>query len=73
MLILAKFESGHSADAIIIDNVVSYICLGDGDYMVTYEDPKQNYDLFDIPKPKEKPQKTEEELINDLENYIKGV
>lgn len=48
MLILAKFESGHSADAIIIDNVVSYICLGDGDYMVTYEDPKQNYDLFDI-------------------------
>ena len=48
MLILAKFESGHSADAIIIDNVVSYICLGDGDYMVTYEDQKQNYDLFDI-------------------------
>ena len=48
MLILAKFESGHSADAIIIDNVVSYICLGDGDYMVTYEEPKQNYDLFDI-------------------------
>lgn len=48
MAILAKFESGHSADAIIIDNVVSYICLGDGDYMVTYEDPKQNYDLFDI-------------------------
>ena len=30
-------------------------------------------DLFDIPKPKEKPQKTEEELIDDLENYIKGV
>lgn len=48
MLILAKFESGHSADAIIINNVVSYICLGDGDYMVTYEEPKQNYDLFDI-------------------------
>ena len=48
MLILAKFESGHSADAIIIDNVVSYICLGDGDYMVTYEEPEQNYDLFDI-------------------------
>lgn len=30
-------------------------------------------DLFDIPREKEKPQKTEEELINDLENYIKGV
>lgn len=30
-------------------------------------------DLFDIPKEKEKPQKTEEELIDDLENYIKGV
>ena len=29
--------------------------------------------LFDIPKEKERPQKTEEELINDLENYIKGV
>ena len=29
-------------------------------------------DLFDIPKEKEKPQKTEEELINDFENYIKG-
>ena len=30
-------------------------------------------DLFDIPKPKEKPQKTKEELIDDFENYIKGV
>lgn len=30
-------------------------------------------DLFDIPKEKTKPQKTEEELIDDLENYIKGV
>lgn len=29
--------------------------------------------LFDIPKEKEKPQKTEEELIDDFENYIKGV
>ena len=29
--------------------------------------------LFDIPKEKEKPQKTEEELINEFENYIKGV
>ena len=30
-------------------------------------------DLFDIPKEKEKPQMSEEELINDFENYIKGV
>lgn len=30
-------------------------------------------DLFDIPKEKEKPQITEEELIDDFENYIKGV
>lgn len=30
-------------------------------------------DLFDIPKEKEKPQKTEEELINEFENYVKGV
>lgn len=30
-------------------------------------------DLFDIPKEKEKPQKTKEELIDDFENYIKGV
>ena len=30
-------------------------------------------DLFDIPREKEKPQKTKEELIDDFENYIKGV
>jgi len=30
-------------------------------------------DLFEIPKEKEKPQKTKEELIDDFENYIKGV
>lgn len=29
--------------------------------------------LFDIPKQKEKPQKSKEELIDDFENYIKGV
>lgn len=29
-------------------------------------------ELFDIPKPKEKPQKSEEELINEFEDYIKG-
>ena len=30
-------------------------------------------DLFEIPKEKGKPQMSEEELINDFENYIKGV
>jgi len=30
-------------------------------------------DLFDIPKEKEKPQKTEEEIIDEFENYIEGV
>ena len=30
-------------------------------------------DLFDIPKPKEKPQKSKEELIEDFEKYVKGV
>lgn len=30
-------------------------------------------DLFEIPKRKEKPQKTKDELIGDFENYIKGV
>ena len=30
-------------------------------------------DLFDIPKEKEKPQISQEELINDFENYVKGV
>lgn len=30
-------------------------------------------DVFDIPKEKEKPRMTEEELINDFENYVKGV
>lgn len=30
-------------------------------------------DVFDIPKEKEKPIMTEEELINDFENYVKGV
>ena len=48
MLVLATFEKGHSADMILIDNVFSYICLGDGDYVVTYEDPKQDYEMFDI-------------------------
>lgn len=28
--------------------------------------------LFDIPKAEEKPQKSEEELIEEFENYIKG-
>jgi hypothetical protein len=30
-------------------------------------------DLFDIPKAKVRPQKTQEELMDDFENYIKGV
>ena len=30
-------------------------------------------DLFEIPKEKGKPQMSEEELIEDFENYIKGV
>lgn len=30
-------------------------------------------DLFDIPKEKEKPQKTKEELIDDFEKYVKRV
>lgn len=30
-------------------------------------------DLFEIPKEKVKPQISEEELIEDFENYIKGV
>ena len=30
-------------------------------------------DLFDIPKAKEKPQMSEEELIEDFEKYVKGV
>ena len=30
-------------------------------------------DLFDIPKPKEKYRATKEELIEDFENYVKGV
>jgi hypothetical protein len=29
--------------------------------------------LFDIPREKEKPQKTQEELIDEFENYVKGV
>ena len=29
--------------------------------------------LFDIPKEKEKPQKSKEELINEFEDYVKGV
>ena len=29
--------------------------------------------LFDIPKEKERPIKSKEELIDDFENYIKGV
>lgn len=29
--------------------------------------------LFDIPKKEQKPQKNKEELIEDFENYIKGV
>lgn len=30
-------------------------------------------EIFDIPKEKKKLQKSKEELIDDLENYIKGV
>jgi hypothetical protein len=30
-------------------------------------------DLFDIPKIKEEPKMTEEELIIDFEKYVKGV
>ena len=30
-------------------------------------------DLFDIPREKEKPLKTKEELIDEFENYVKGV
>ena len=30
-------------------------------------------DLFDIPKEKVKPQKTQEELMEEFENYVKGV
>ena len=30
-------------------------------------------DLFDIPKAQEKPQKSKEELINEFEDYVKGV
>lgn len=29
--------------------------------------------LFEIPHEKEKPKKSKEELIDDFENYIKGV
>lgn len=29
--------------------------------------------LFDIPKPKEKPRFSKEELVEDFDNYVKGV
>ncbi len=48
MLLLIKIEKGHSADMVMIDNVTSYLCLGNGMYGITYKDPKQNYELFDI-------------------------
>ena len=48
MLIFAKFEQGHSADMILIDNVVSYLPVGKNSYVVTYKDPKHNNELFDI-------------------------
>lgn len=40
---------------------------GNGDALFSHLDK-----LFDIPKAEEKPQKTEEELINEFEDYIKG-
>lgn len=48
MTLLLKIERGYSADAIVIGNVVSYIYLGDSDYMITYEDPQRDYEMFDI-------------------------
>lgn len=30
-------------------------------------------DLFELPKKEKKPQKTQDELIDEFENYIKGV
>lgn len=48
MLIVAKIETGHSADMVMIDNVTSYLCLGNKAYVITYKDPKHNNELFDI-------------------------
>ena len=48
MLLLVKINPGHSADMVMIDNVTSYLCLGNGMYGITYKDPNQNNQLFDI-------------------------
>lgn len=48
MLLLLKIEQNHSADAVMVDNVTSYLCLGNGMYGITYKDPNKNNQLFDI-------------------------
>lgn len=48
MLIVAKIEDGHSADMVMIDNVKSYMDIGEGTYCITYRDPNHNNELFDI-------------------------
>lgn len=48
MLLLVKIKSGHSADMVMIDNVTSYLCLGENIYKITYKDPNKNNELVDI-------------------------
>ena len=49
MLLALQIARGHSADMVLIDNVVVYQKLdNEGTYAVTYEDPNANNKLFDI-------------------------
>lgn len=47
MDLLFKIESGHSADAILIGNVVSYVPMDKNNkfYLVTYKDKGQLWDV----------------------------
>ena len=48
MILLVKIEQNHSANAVMVDNVTSYLCLGNSMYGITYKDPNKNNQLFDI-------------------------
>lgn len=49
MVLLIQIDKGYSADLVMIGNVVDYSSVdNEGTYMVTYEDPKQNNELFDV-------------------------
>jgi hypothetical protein len=60
-----RSKSIQQAGYLIVKGLLSR--KGKGDALFRHLDA-----LFDIPQAEEKPQKSEEELINEFEKYVKG-